>query len=125
MVSRTAPLVLTATEKESTRSIQERGGGNSLGVRWLRLHTCIAGGTGLVPDREAKIQQAGWRSIERKGRNRIGSSFSNRVRAHPDVVGESILHHVESVLFQTHRGVGKRPQRVPMGVVTTVQFESH
>jgi len=91
----------------------------------VKTRTSIAGGMGSVPGRGAKIQQAGWHSIKRKGRNRIGSSFSNRVRAHSEVVGESILHHVESLLFQTHGGVWKRPQRVPMGIVTTVQFESH
>ena len=81
----------------------------------VKTRTSIAGGMGSVPGRGAKIQQAGWRSIKRKGRNRIGNSFSNRIRAHPEVVGESILHHVESVLFQTHGGVWKRHSVYPWG----------
>ena len=39
----------------------------------VKTRTSIAGGMGSVPGRGAKIQQAGWHSIKRKGRNRIGS----------------------------------------------------
>ena len=40
----------------------------SLAVQWLRLHASNAGGTGLIPGREAKIPHAAWRGQKKKKR---------------------------------------------------------
>ena len=50
------------------------GKGTSLFVQWLRLHTCPARGTGLIPGRGTKIPYAVWHSKTKQKHNQLGET---------------------------------------------------